>query len=127
MELEALQGVAADIEALGASIVAISPQLGKYSKDVSKKHNLQFNLLFDKGNKTASRFGLVFSLPDDLRELYSNFEINLEKFNGDDSWTLPMPGRFILDQQGTILSADVNPDYTIRPEPGGIIEILKGR
>jgi len=106
--------------------VAISPQLVKYSKDVSKKHNLQFSLLSDKGNKTASRFGLVFSLPDDLHKLYSDFGINLEKFNGDDSWTLPMPARFILDQQGTILKADVNPDYTIRPEPGDIIEILKG-
>jgi len=62
-----------------------------------------------------------------LHELYSSFGIDLERFNGDDSWTLPMPGRFILDQQGTILSADVNPDYTIRPEPADIIEILKTR
>ena len=84
-------------------------------------------MLCDKGNKVASQFGLVFSLPDDLRQLYSNFGIDLERFNGDDSWTLPMPGRFILDQQGTILSADVNPDYTIRPEPADIIEILKSR
>jgi len=60
-----------------------------------------------------------------LRGLYSKFGIDLERFNGDDSWTLPMPGRFILDQQGTILNAEVNPDYTIRPEPGNIIEILK--
>ncbi len=105
----------------------ISPQLEKYSKQVSKKHNLKFSVLSDKGNKVASQFGLVFSLPGDLRELFSNFGIDLERFNGDDSWTLPMPGRFILDQQGTILSADVNPDYTIRPEPGDIIEILKGR
>ena len=77
------------------------------------------------GNKVASQFGLVFTFPDDLRGLYSNFGIDLERFNGDDSWTLPMPARFILDQQGTILSADVNPDYTIRPEPGDIIETLK--
>jgi len=82
-------------------------------------------VLCDSGNKVASQFGLVFSFPDDLRELYSNFGIDLERFNGDDSWTLPMPARFILDQQGTILNADVNPDYTIRPEPYDIIEILK--
>jgi peroxiredoxin len=105
--------------------VAISPQLEKYSRQVAKKHNLTFSLLSDQGNRVASQFGLVYSLPDDLRGLYSNFGIDLERFNGDDSWTLPMPGRFILDQQGTILSADVNPDYTKRPEPGDIIEILK--
>ena len=107
--------------------MAISPQLEKYSKQVAKKHNLTFSVLCDKGNRVASRFGLVFSLPGDLRELYGNFGIDLKRFNGDDSWTLPVPGRFILDQQGTILSADANPDYTVRPEPGDIIETLKAR
>ncbi len=82
-------------------------------------------MLCDQGNRVASQFGLTFSLPDDLRKLYASFGIDLERFNGDDSWTLPMPGRFILNQQGTIISADINPDYTIRPEPGDIIEILK--
>jgi peroxiredoxin len=103
----------------------ISPQLEKYSKQVAKKHNLTFNVLCDQGNQVASQFGLTISLSGDLRTLYTNFGIDLERFNGDDSWTLPMPGRFILDQQGTIISADVNPDYTIRPEPEDIIEILK--
>jgi peroxiredoxin len=103
----------------------ISPQLEKYSNQVVKKHSLTFNVLCDQGNLVASKFGLTFSLPGDLRELYAGFGIDLERFNGNDSWTLPMPGRFILDQQGTIIRADVNPDYTIRPEPGGIVEILR--
>ena len=105
----------------------VSPLLEKYSKRVAEKHNLTFSVLGDQGNTVASQFGLVYSLPDDLRGLYGNFGIDLEKFNGDDSWTLPMPGRFILDQQGTILSSDVNPDYTKRPEPADIIDILKVR
>jgi peroxiredoxin len=105
----------------------ISPQLEKYSKQVVKKNNLTFNVLCDQGNQVASQYGLTISLPDDLRQLYANFGIDLERFNGNDSWTLPMPGRFILDQQGTIINADVNPDYTIRPEPGDIIEILKSQ
>ncbi len=83
-------------------------------------------VLSDQGNTIASRFGLVFRLPEDLRVIYKNFGIDLEKFNGDDSWTLPMPGRFIIDQQGTVLSKDVNPDYTIRPEPADIMNVLKG-
>lgn len=106
--------------------MAISPQLEKYSKQVSKKHGLAFPVLGDAGNQVASRFGLVFSLPDDVRGLYSQFGIDLTRFNGDDSWTLPIPARFILDRQGTVISADVNPDYTRRPEPAEIIEILKG-
>ena len=103
----------------------ISPQLEKYSKQVAKKRNLTFNVLCDQGNQVASQYGLTISLPDDLRQLYANFGIDLERFNGDASWTLPMPGRFILDKQGTIIRADINPDYTVRPDPGDIIEILE--
>ena len=105
--------------------MVISPQLEKYSKQVSKKNNLTFSVLSDQGNTIASLFGLVFKLPDDLRGLYSSFGIDLERFNGNDSWTLPMPGRFILDQQGTIISADADPGYTKRPEPSDISKILE--
>jgi len=114
-----------DIEALGASLVVISPQLEKYSKQVAKKNSLTYSVLCDKGNKAASRFGLTFNLPDDLKGIYSNFGIDLERFNGDDSWTLPLPARFILNRQGNIINKQVNPDYTVRPEPKEILDILK--
>jgi peroxiredoxin len=106
-------------------IAVISPQLEKFSKQVAKINNLTFHVLCDSGNRVASEFGLKFALPDDLRELYADFGIDLERFNGDDSWTLPIPGRFILDRQGTIISADCNPDYTIRPEPENSVKILR--
>ena len=125
MELEALQTVVSDIKSFGASIIVISPQLEKYSKQAAKKHSLTFPVLCDQGNKIASQFGLVFDLPEDLRNLYSKFGIDLERFNGDDSWALPMPGGFVLDQQGTVLYAKAHPDYTKRPEPADIVEVLK--
>ena len=75
-------------------MVAISPQIEKYSRQISRENNLTFSFLGDRGNKVASQFGLVFSLPDDLCGLYGNFGIDLERLNGYDSWTWPMPGRF---------------------------------
>jgi len=48
----------------------------------------------------------------------------LNRFNGDDSGTLPMPGRFIMGGDGRIIHADVHPDYTTRPEPTDIPKIL---
>ncbi len=125
MELEALQEIATDIKAQGASLVVISPQLEKYSKLMVKKHELTFPLLRDEGNKLASQFGLAFKLSDDLAELYSQFGIDLVRFNGNDLWSLPMPGWFILDQKGNVVSSEANPDYTHRPEPSEIVEVLK--
>ena len=125
MELEALQETAADIKAQGASLVVISPQLEKYSKLMVKKHKLTFPLLRDEDNRLASQFGLTFKLPGDLVELYSQFGIDLVRFNGNDLQVLPMPGRFILDQKGNVVSAEASPDYTHRPEPSEIVEVLK--
>ena len=124
MELEALQTVVGDIEALGASLVVISPQLEKYSKQAAKKLGLTFSVLSDRGNRVAARFGLAFSLPENLRDLYRSFGLDVERFNGDDAWTLPMPGRFIADRQGKIVDANVHPDYTVRPEPSDIPKLL---
>ncbi len=102
----------------------ISPQLEKYSKQVSKKSKLTYPVLCDLENKAASQFGLTFDLPEELKQIYSNFGIDLKRFNGSDSWQLPMPARFIADTNGKIIDAEVNPDYTIRPEPSQIIDIL---
>ena len=125
MELEALQETAEDIKAQGASLVVISPQLEKYSKLMVKKSKLTFPLLRDEDNQLASQFGLTFKLPNDLAGLYSQFGIDLVRFNGNDSWSLPMPGRFVLDQKGNVVSAEANPDYTHRPEPSEIVAVLK--
>jgi hypothetical protein len=65
-------------------------------------------------------------LPDYLIELYKSRKNDLPAFNGDASWTLPMPGRFVVSQDSTIRYAEVNPDYTRRPEPSDMLPALRG-
>lgn len=106
-------------------MVAISPQLNKYTKQVVKKHNLTFPVLADKDNEYAKKLNLDFVLPEKLQEVYSSFGIDLVRFNGNDTWGLPMSGRFIVDSNGIIKNTEVHPDHTIRPEPSEILDILK--
>ena len=73
----------------------------------------------------ASAFGLKFALPDYLVELYKSLKNELPAFNGDPSWTLPMPGRFVIAPDRTIVYAEVNPDYTLRPEPEAMLPALQ--
>ena len=113
------------ISEAGASLIAISPQRQEHLRQMIKKDNLTFDILTDKGNKVAAQFGLVFKVPDYLKEIYLKFGIDLERFNGDDSWTLPVPARLIIDTNSVIRSADADPDYTVRPEPNETIEKLK--
>ena len=104
--------------------MVISPQLEKYSRQVVKKHHLAFSVLSDRGNDVASQFGLTFTLPDQLKELHDKWGMNLERFNGDPSWSLPLPGRFIMDGHGMLIDVNVHPDYTKRPEPADIVNRL---
>ncbi|HSR69459.1 MAG TPA: peroxiredoxin-like family protein [Acidobacteriota bacterium] len=124
MELEALEEYADRFRQQGATVVAVSPMLPKYSRQMVKKHDLSFDVLSDEGSGYAGKLGLVFELPADLREIYREFDIDLPRFNGDESWTLPMPARYVVDGDGRIRWSDVHPDYTQRSEPEETLQAL---
>jgi peroxiredoxin len=111
---------------MGAELLTISPQQPEFNRELIKEKNLTFDLLSDPGNRVAETYGLVYAFPEDLKQIYLEFGIDLGKYNGDESWTLPIPGRFVIDRSGVIRYAEVNPDYTVRPEPEEVIGILKG-
>jgi peroxiredoxin len=125
MELDALNKAQADFEALGARLVAVTPHHPEFSTAMQEEKGLTFAMLTDPGNETANTYGLRHKLPDDLITLYTQFGIDLPKFNGDDSWTLPMPARYIIDTSGVVQYAEVNADYTKRPEPDDTVAALK--
>lgn len=125
MELQALQETLPQFQALGASLIAISPQNPVNSRKSVRQNNLSFPILSDPHNDVAAAFGLRFALPDYLVDLYKSLKNDLPAFNGDPSWTLPMPARFVVGEDGTILYAEVNPDYTRRPEPEDMLPALR--
>jgi len=127
MELQALEAVAAEIGARGASLVAISPQTPANSRKAQRTHGLTFPILSDHGGAVANAFGLRFRLPDDLIAIYKASGADLARVNGEPSWTLPMPARYIINPDGLIIYAEVNPDYTRRPEPADLLSILGGQ
>jgi peroxiredoxin len=94
-------------------------------RETEEPKPLSFELLRDLGNHVAEAYGLAFTLPDDLREIYLKFGIDLAKGNGDGTWRLPMPARFVIDRGGIIRAVDADPDYTRRPEPARTVETLR--
>ncbi|WP_265557110.1 peroxiredoxin-like family protein [Serratia grimesii] len=125
MELQALEEIRPVFQTLGASLIAISPQTAPNSRKSMRQNSLNFPILSDTHNSVAAAFGLRFALPDYLVDLYQSLKNDLPLFNGDESWTLPMPARYVIDQQGTIIYAEVNPDYTRRPDPEDMLPSLR--
>ncbi len=106
-------------------MVAISPSTRENAAAIAEKAKLSFDILSDPGNRYAEQLGLAFKLPDNLRDVYEGFGIDLPKFNGDASWTLPIPARFVADTGGIIRYSEADADYTTRPEPEETLAALR--
>ena len=98
MELEALQTINADVRAMGARIVALTPELERYTRSLHKKLSLTFEILTDRHLKIAEQFRLVYELPDYLRALYQAWGVTLDRFHEESGYRLPMPARYVIDQ-----------------------------
>lgn len=124
LELKALEAARAEIEARGASLIAISQQTAINSRKAQQSNGLGFPIVGDEGGELAARFGLRWRLPDDLQAVHRQLGADLTLFNGDASWTLPMPARYVVGPDGVIAYAEINPDYTQRPEPSDLFPVL---
>ena len=129
MMLRAYQHALPQLQAGGATLLAISPQTPHHSRALAEKLKLTFAVLSDMGNQMARQFGLVFTLDEAVRGAYKQVGADLPRFNGTDSWELPMAGTFLVDQSGIVRLAFVDPDFTRRLDPSVIfarLEELKG-
>lgn len=125
LELRALQAALPKIREQGSTLVAISPETPDSSLSTTEKNALEFPVLSDAGNRVAKEYGLVFTLPESLRPLYEQFGIDLPVRNGDASFRLPVPGTFVIDGDGTVRLAFVDPDYTQRLDPQDVVRALR--
>jgi peroxiredoxin/uncharacterized protein YciI len=127
MDLQALQESLPAIEERGAQLVAISPQTTANGRKAQRQNKVTFPILSDPANVVAARFGLRFKLPDYLTKLYlDGFKVDLSHINGEPSWTLPMPARYVIDTDGVIAYAEVSPDHTYRPDPAELLPVILG-
>ncbi|MCH7772364.1 MAG: AhpC/TSA family protein, partial [Bacteroidetes bacterium] len=117
LELKALQQALPEIKLLDAQLIAISPNTPDNSISSIEKHGLEFEVLTDAGNNIAKEFKLVFNLADELRPIFKQFNFDVPKYNGDESWELPIPATYIVNTDGRIVHSFVNADYTQRMEP----------
>ena len=125
LELRAYQNFVSPINELGAQVIAVSPQTPDHSLSMKEKNECSFHVLSDPNGQVATQYNLLHQLPDYLVEIYKQMGGDIPAHNGEDSWTLPVPGTFIIDKDKTICLASVDADYTKRAEPSEVVEKLK--
>jgi peroxiredoxin len=124
LELQALQTAFPHIAAMGASLVAISPQKPDFSRSTAEANALTYPLLSDEGSAVATAFGVTFELPTYLRAVYESLGHDLPTVNGDGAWLLPVPATFVIDSDGIIAMSFIDIDFRNRLEPDDILAVL---
>ncbi len=124
LQLRAMTKVAPQIKSLGATLVAISPQLPDSSISTAEKDTLNFTVLSDVGNRVASEYKIVYTIPEVMLEKLQG-HLDLAGYNGSDSTQLPLAVTYIVDTTGTVRYAFLSADYRVRAEPSVIVSELQ--
>ena len=123
--MQAYQRNLPEIEALGASLVAITPEKPDNSLSTAEKNGLAFDVCTDLGLSVARSFGLVFELYEELKPVYLKIAKDLSEWNANGTWELPIPATYVIDHGGTIRLAYVDANYATRLEPAAILRSLR--
>jgi peroxiredoxin len=126
LELKALQQSLPEIERLGATLVAITPDTGAALASAKRKNGLAYEVLSDVDNGVGLTFGIIFRVPEAIRALYRGLGIDrgVRHGNSTDEWLLPLPATYIVDRAGIIRHAELDPDFKRRMEPAEIVRLV---
>jgi peroxiredoxin len=120
-ELRALQAIKADLEGLQAKVVVLSPDTRDLPRQLKQQLNLDLTMLADVDHGVATSYGLLFRVPDETRAHYAGLGYDFGHRHGSTEWMLPIPATYVIDQDGVVRGAFVEPDFTIRQEPSDIL------
>lgn len=125
-ELEALDEIVPELRARGATLLAISPERPERTAALAEQRRFSFDILVDRGCAVAQSYGVAYTFPEYLRELYHDvLKHDLAAHNDDPVWRLPMPARFVIDGSGIVREAKVDSDYRRRPEPADSLAVVR--
>jgi peroxiredoxin len=126
LQLHDYQKSLADIQAAGAQLMAVSPELSDSALTWKEKNELEFIVLSDVGNKVAREYGVVYRIPKGIEAGYmAGARTDLTQYNGDDSLELPLAVTYVIGTDGTVEYAFVDADYRKRAETSEVVNFVR--
>jgi peroxiredoxin len=111
---------------LGATLIAISPQVPERLVDIRDRHGLEFTIASDKDNELGRRLGIVFTADEASQRSMQEKGVSLGDIIGTGTWDLPMPAVIVVQQDRTVRFADVSPDWLVRTEAEPVLDAVRG-
>jgi peroxiredoxin len=124
LNAEGLAEIAPEIKRLGGEIVAISPETRQYGAAFRDHADALFPVLTDLDNGYALSLNLAFWVGDEKREAMKQLGVDLVPYNGNSTWTLPVPATFVVGRDGLVKARYIDPDYRRRMELDAIVDAV---
>jgi peroxiredoxin len=125
LELRSLAAINGEIERLGARTVSIMPDTAQFTGSYAVKSELPFPILSDMDLGYSLSLGLVFWVGAEIRRLYEDVGVELEKYQGNQGYFLPMAAKFVVGRDGLVTARQVNIEFRERMAPEAIIAALQ--
>jgi peroxiredoxin len=113
------------LRALGATLVAISPQVPERLVEIKQRHGLEFFVASDLGNALGRKFGITFTADQPSQQSILAKGVNLGEVTGTGTWELPMPAVIVIGQDRVVRFAEISPDWLVRTEAGPVLEAVR--
>lgn len=124
LELRAFAAAHAEFAARGTKVISIMPECGAYTQKVRAMTGDALTVLSDIDNGYALNVGVVMWLGDEVRALYQKFGIDIVRYQGNETWFVPIPATFVVDRERTIIARKVDPDFRRRMDMEEILSVL---
>ena len=136
LQLKEYEDRLSEITALGANLVAITPEKPGALETLAANDapqevidgavsSVSFDVLHDADNKIAKQFGLVFDLPDAHRTVLEQTGVDLLAMTGNDNFALADPATYVIAPDGKIFWAFIPNNYRKRAEVDDIKRALR--
>lgn len=124
LDLRALAAITPDVRRLGAQVISIMPEKAQFTKQAIANGALPFEILSDVDLGYALSLGLVYWVGEEVKQLYEQLGLDLERFQGHPGFFLPIAAKFIVGRDGIVKARQIDVDYRQRMEPAAILDAL---
>lgn len=122
---DALARIEPEVAAASGQIVAITPELEEFTRELQTDARAGFPVLTDIDNGYALSLNLAIWINDEKRRVMTEAGWVISPYQGNQGWMLPIPATFVVGSDGRVKARFVDPDYRKRMDVDDILAALR--
>lgn len=122
---QALARLHTRVQAEGGDIVAVTPELQFYTARHKDGAKADFRFLSDIDSGYALSLNLAIWVGEEMQTFMSSIGRDLNSYQGNPSWFLPIPATFVVARDGTVIARFVDPDYRRRMDVEDVVAAVQ--